>query len=320
MITKTMKITLFVLPIILILASCAPGTGGYQLDAYALNGTSTAVAATATSTAVSGNSTRLAAEYATGISSTATAVQVTATAAAIGTAKAQITNAEAIATLEKAQIENAIAWDGATATAVHNQLLTNQATARAARAEQTAVWWVWVRWAFLGLIILAGIVLIIVGGYAFYKRAKGKDTAVVDKDGYIVGLHTAYRMLPASTSTIIDQRPSLQPAPTPDDTALRNGEEFHKLVAPTVLEYANQKVTLSDRQINKLRQWVMDGDYGLRRDPSPEGHCFREIGINSGSYGLTLSVLQGRGYVSDDAPYRWTDRGLTELLGLVLSD
>jgi len=195
----------------LLLTACAesPGVGG-QLDPYAANGTAVAISALATGTAVSDNSTRAAAEYAANANGTATAVQVTATAAAIGTAKAQITNAEAIAILEASQLEQEAARPGMTATAAKLQLLATQDAERAARQAGTAVFWAWARWAGLVVVFVGSLAGIAVGAYFAYYRTLYEDTAVKDNNGKVYAVRSDYRTLPPPT--IIEQR-LVQPTP-----------------------------------------------------------------------------------------------------------
>jgi len=169
--------------LLLLLTACDnTGTGGYALDSYSANGTAAAFNAQATGTTVSGNETATAAAWVAHANGTATAVQVTATAAAIGTAKAQITNAEALVILEQGQIALAIAHEEATATAVQLDLEANEAAAasqleiarnteRAARLSQIAFFGLVARWAFLVVIIIALLAGIGVGAYFIIDTA-----------------------------------------------------------------------------------------------------------------------------------------------------
>lgn len=173
------------------------------------------------------------------------------------------------------------------------------------------------------LIVLATVGACVLIGVAFVglRRWDGKPDVITDNQNNPVAISKNFQQLRHAPAPNVQVVRAATPAPAPERAVWLNGQMTSLHEAPVVLEYAGNRVTFSQRQITKLRQWVMAGDFGVRRDTSPEGNGLREVGIGSSAYGVTLAVLQGKGYVSsNEPPYRWTDRGVVEFLGLELDD
>lgn len=285
----------------------------------------------ATQTGASLNSTATRAQYQLDYAGTSAAVVAQETAAAsIVTSQAQATAtsdhvlavAAADVTREYAQIinERERVISTATSIAMQRQIQADaqEAMRRQDRAAFNALAWK-VAVVALGTV---GVVALVAVLWVGIWRWWNKPDYIQDANGNPVAISKNYQQMRHAPAPHVQVMRAVDVAAhAPERTASLNGQTTTSLhEAPVVLEYAGQRVTFYPRQIAKIRQWVLGGDYGVRRDNSMEGFGLRELGVNSSAYGLTLSVLQGKGYVSKDAPYRWTDVGLTEFLGLALDD
>ncbi len=281
----------------------------------------------ATQTAASVNSTATRAQYQRDYAATNSAIVGQETAqAAVATGQAQATatsdhilaQAAADVTREYAAIIQEREKMSSTATAIALQRQMQADGEAAIRQRNRAVFnALFVK---VMLIVLGTIGAIALAGVAFVglRRWDGKPDVITDNQNNPVAISKNFQQLRQAPAPQVQVVRAATPAAAPERTTQLNGQATDLHEAPVVLEYARQRVTFYPRQIAKLRRWVVAGDYGVRRDSSPEGFGLREIGIGSSAYGTTLAVLQGKGYVSIEAPYRWTDRGLAEFLGLEL--
>lgn len=279
--------------------------------------TQTAAIANATATQNQAMNYQAATTSAIQATNTTIAATTTSQAAATTTSEHILVVVEADITRDYAAIiqEREDAASTATAIALNRQI---QADAQEALRQQERATFNAGFWRVLKIVVSTLLIVALAGGLLLAWR--WAQPVIRDQNGNPVAISRKYEQLrrPVTIDTVA--LPPAAPAVAPDRTVSLNGTNTHLHEAPVVLEYARQKVTFNQRQIGRLRQWVRDGDYGLRRDTSPEGHGFQEIGIKSNAYSQTLAVLQGKGYVSKDAPHRWTDRGLTEFLGLTLEN
>lgn len=289
-----------------------------NLYAYATQ-TAVSIHSTATTSAyqaAQAEAARVAAAEQTAVASAATSqAQATATSDHIlAIAAADVTREWAAIIQDRERLSST-----ATAIALQRQIQADndEAARRQERAEFNDVFWK------VLAIVLGTISAVTLAGAAFVglRRWDGKPDVITDNQNNPVAISKNYQQLRHAPPPNVQVVRAATPAPAPERAVWLNGQMTSLHEAPVVLEYAGNRVTFSQRQITKLRQWVMAGDFGVRRDTSPEGNGLREVGIGSSAYGVTLAVLQGKGYVSsNEPPYRWTDRGVVEFLGLELDD
>ena len=87
---------------------------------------------------------------------------------------------------------------------------------------------------------------------------------------------------------------------------------------PKTVEHAKRPYTFSGKQLDKLETLYLEHGPAIRRDKSQDGPGWSDtVGIGSSTFGLVISILEGRGYVvkpQGQKNYEWTARGLRELL------
>lgn len=330
---------------VILLASCT-GAGGYPQApeaAGAIAGvTQTAVSRQLEATAESQRATIAANQtaHAAYVQATASSFQATQNAAhAQETAVSkQATSTAVVAATGTAAYEVAVAandlqltrdWSAvqieqthaaATPTAAAILLQQQQDIARAARGDKWAVIW-------MGLVAWLGVVILL-GLFFVFWRLTHPVEPVWNDDGDVVAVGGQYQLTAAGNGrlrprAIVAQPVQAQPPqnnmPEPE-TVVLNGKPILRERKAVTVGYDSNSFRLTGRQLDKMEQWVKEGDITVRRDPSQHGHDMRTIGVNTADYSVLRPIMIGRGYWEIDGKgVRWTHQGLHDVLGIVAS-
>lgn len=174
--------------------------------------------------------------------------------------------------------------------------------------------------AIFGAVMMLGAVLMLGAiAYGFFLAVIGGPLFGYGAFGWLMLQRRLVDFQPHTSTTKTGYEP-IRVQET-EDRSLRVGEAdvpFYR--QPKLIEHAQRKYTFSGKQLDKLETLYRSHGPAIRRDASREGPGWSEtVGIGSSTFGLVVSILEGRGYVikpQGSTNYEWTARGLRELLDI----
>ena len=174
--------------------------------------------------------------------------------------------------------------------------------------------------AIFGALLMLGAVLMIGSvKYGFFLAVIGGPLFGYGVFGWLMLQRRLVDFQPHVSMTKTQYEP-LRVQTSEDRNIKVQGEELAFYRQPKTVEHARREYQFSGKQLDRLEKLYQQHGPAIRRDDSKDGPGWSSaVGIGSSTFGLVISILEGRGYVikpSNSKNYEWTDRGLRELLGI----